>query len=181
MNEFVSAKVDPRESILQDKPILVTLNNPSQTIGPLWPDFEPSPGWRLWQMMAEYTGASKAQFLRIFERHAVMDKSAYDWEYSQTKVQDTLQKLQGRSRVVFVGYDVLVGLGIRKRKMDYKWRYDYGFTYTAIPFPSSSSREYRWSVNVALVGILLADLYVEALQKRRAVIPLQHANISPIS
>lgn len=172
MKESVSDKAARNESILRDKPLLVTLSNPEQTIGPLWPENEGSPGWRVWQMMHKWTGASSNQYLRTFERRCLSDNvMANSYEVSVEYSDRFLENLQGRSRVIFVGYDSMIALGIMTRKYDYRWRLDYGFTYASIPFPSASNKYYFDPIEIALTGVFLADVYIEALQKRRVVIP----------
>lgn len=169
MKGCVLDRVAQRESILRDKPILVTLHNPDQTIGPLWPEVEGSPGWRLWQMAREYTGMTSNQYLRIFERYALIARKSD--EITVDQVDKMRDYLQGRSRVIFVGYDLMIEMAIHARKYDFRWRLDYGFNYSAIPYPSFGNRYYHDPVEIALVGVFLADVYLEALQKRRAVIP----------
>lgn len=106
----------------------------------------------------------------IFERMCVIDSASWDHTEAIAVSNDFLDGLKGRSRVVFVGYDVLNALCIPVRRLDWKWRYDLGFTFTSIPFPVSKSRVFWSEIEVALCGVFLADLYYEALQKRGAVI-----------
>lgn len=141
------------------KPMIVAMNNP-QGSHPLWPDPPMCAGWRLWKMLEFYTGASKEEYLRTFERRNL--SSSRKWDPAEARRNAPIIRSQFSDRkVVICGVDTLRALELFNVPKFYSWRKMDDFQYVLIPHPSGLNRIYNDPAYVLMTSLVLAELYNE--------------------
>lgn len=143
------------------RPLLIGMNNP------LSRDPEHAPegctGHRLWTMLHEACGASRAEYLRAFERRNVL--SGRDWSLSAARAEaETLRPLLAGRTVLLLGRGVPAALRYPETE-PLVWQTQGGLLYADdparwcyVPHPSGLNRWYNEPSNRAALGRLLAEL-----------------------
>lgn len=173
------------------KPILVGMNNPISTRPghELYPAPEGCTGWRLWQLLAARTGASRLQYLDVFERRNLVRDLTWNRLAARARAYEMVCELRGSGRTV-----VLLGQSVREA-FDYVIKGEPcrfcgtgpcetcmntgldepnglppilvhpqvagGCTWRQVPHPSGRNMWYNDSDNKKVVELLMEELYVE--------------------
>jgi len=131
-------------------PILVGLDNPHRPEPEyaLYPLPRGCTGWRIWQMLNSRTGASRQDYVRVFDRRNVCDMA----DESEFPAGSTVVLLGEQVRC---WADRRIGLPrvfLLPQVID-------GVTYRQIPHPSGLNLFYNSPVNRGLVALMLEELY----------------------
>jgi len=147
--------------VTDKRPILLGMNNP---LSPhprhaLFPHPDGCTGHRIWMMLAERTGATRAQYLAAFDRRNLLSTREWSQSDAQAAAHEFLLQtslMTGRT-VVLLGDAPRRAFGMRKlliepQKMD-------GVTWRQIPHPSGRNLFYNDMTCRALIAMLLEELY----------------------
>lgn len=154
------------------KPAIVGMNQPQPEVEALWPYPPGCAGHRLWQMLAERTGATAEQYLAAFDRFNVLDARDWDARRARASAEELWVKLAGRQLVVLGGAP-LVTLGLRRPPGYGVWTDGpRGTTYCHLPHPSGRCREYNDAGMRLLAGSVLAQLYRQQEENNADIHPV---------
>ena len=146
----------------EGRPILIGQNNPV-SLKPgheLYPLPKGCTGNRLWQMLAERTGATMRQYVDAFERRNLVVAQRFDRQVAKANAALIYAELWGSGRtVVLLGQEVVRAFGIPPVLLHPQ--VIGGTTWRQIPHPSGLNRWYNDAENVRLVGLLLEELYTK--------------------
>ena len=143
-----------------DKPVLVTINNPFGQTHPLWPD-PGTTGWRLWKMLEFYTGATKKEYTRKFDRIHMSYDRKWSIQAARENAAAVREKLKRKHRVVLLGIETVKAMDTYSQPIYYRWKRNEDFQYMMIPLPSVRNRIYTDPVYTLMTCSLLAELYNE--------------------
>lgn len=151
------------------RPVLVGMNNPlgDNPEYALFPAPEGCTGWRIWQMLHERTGATRSDYMHVFERMNVMDSVTWDRSTARVEANKRWPLLSGRT-VVFLGQQVVWSFQLPKSE-PLEWQNpepDFALSvplrWCLMPHPSGLNHWYNDPVNRMAASLRLEQLYVEA-------------------
>lgn len=143
------------------RPVLVGMNNPlsEKPEHALYPMPSGATGHRIWQMLHERTGASRAAYLRAFDRRNVLDSRTWNREAARSAGLTMWLSLEGRT-VVLLGREVLRAMGLGQTA-PLEWHLDTQ-RWCYMPHPSGLNHWYNDPVNWAAASLRLEQLYEES-------------------
>lgn len=145
--------------------VLLGMNNPNSARpdAALLPYPRGCAGHRLWAMVHDVCGVSRAEYCRLTERRNLLDARTWCYRAAAARVEDAWSVLQGR-RVIFLGAS-LRALMWRPVTPPASWRRDEArdVTWSWLPHPSGLCRDY----NDPMVR-LIAGLHIEEELHRAA-------------
>jgi hypothetical protein len=147
------------------KPILVGMNNP---LSPhprhaLYPDPPGCTGYRLWQMLAEHTGATKQQYLEVFERTNILHARKWSRADAEAAADGRWESWNGRE-VVVLGDDTRRALALPDVPLILP-QYHEGVRWRRVPHPSGRNHWYNSALHRIEVGLVLEELYTRYLME----------------
>lgn len=131
---------------MSDLPVVILgMNNPHSarpdTALLPWP--RGCAGHRLWSMVRDVCGVSRAEYCRLTDRRNLLDARTWDYRAAAERVEDAWRTLEGR-RVIFLGATVRA-LMWRPATAPASWTLDTArnVTWSWLPHPSGLCREYN--------------------------------------
>ena len=149
------------------RPVIVGMNNPlgSDPRHALYPHPAGCAGYRLWKLLEERTGASRSQYLSVFDRRNLLPTREWTGSREARRAAEAiLPDIQGRT-ILLLGAEVRKAFGqIDLQPGDFvdvlvfslsekRWRFYY------LPHPSGRNLWYNDEANRQLASGLLANLY----------------------
>lgn len=140
-------------------PVLAGMNNPNspRPDTALLPYPKNSAGWRLWKMVSNVCGISRAEWCRSTERVNLVDDTEWDPRRARARGEELWRSWRGR-RVVVLGDATLRALGLPKTPV-LLWSVSNGVTWCWAPHPSGLCRSYndplaRWVLGARMEELL---------------------------
>lgn len=147
-----------------NRPILLGMNNPlsRRPEHALYPAPSGCTGWRLWSMLHARTGATKHEYLEVFDRRNLL--SSQQW-----KMADARQAAEGLCgelesvrpellTVVVLGAEPAAALGLSPQPLILPFHRG-GVLYRRLPHPSGRNLWYNDPAQRAVAELLLEELY----------------------
>lgn len=143
------------------KPVLVGMNNPysSRPEAALLPAPSGCAGWRLWRMVHDVSGVSRAEYCRTFDRRNLINTQWWDPLAARERGEALWRALEGHT-VVVLGQATLASMWL-PRPLELLWSVSGGVRWCYAPHPSGLNRWYNNPVNRAAVGMRLESLLEE--------------------
>lgn len=148
------------------RPVLVGMNNPlsSDPRYALAAFPQGVTGHRIYQMLHERTGCTRAAYMRAFDRRNALTARRWDVNEARRESGDLMSRLAGR-RVCVLGRDTLNALYLRGTVRPLEWQeHDQGAQWCYMPHPSGLNLWYNDEVNKIAVGMRLEQLYEESIR-----------------
>lgn len=157
--------------MLDARLVIVGMNNPlsDRPEAALLPYPVGCAGWRLWKMVNEVCGVSRAEYCRLTERVNLVSARAWDPYRAREAAAGLWSRLEGR-RAVILGAATRTSLWL-PQVGPASWTVTSGVTWCSLPHPSGLCREY----NDQIVRIVAGMLIEEELERSR------NADLSTIS
>ena len=139
-------------------PVIIGLNNPhsGRSDTALLPYPKNCAGWRLWKMVHDVCGISRAEWCRRTERVNLVDAQIWDPLAGARRGEDLWKTLAGR-RVVVLGAAPRNALRLNPSPA-LLWSVSRGVTWCWAPHPSGLCREYNDPVMRYALGCRMEEL-----------------------
>lgn len=148
--------------------VIVGMNNPlsDRPESALLPYPVNCAGWRLWKMVNDVSGVSRAEYCRLTERVNLVNARAWDPARARETAAGLWSRLEGR-RAVILGAATRTSLWL-PQVGPASWTVSGGVAWCAVPHPSGLCREYNDPLMRVVVGLMLEE---ELERARNADIP----------
>jgi hypothetical protein len=143
---------------MSDLPVLVGMNNPltPRSDAALLPYPVGCAGWRLWRMVHDVCGVSRAEWCRRTERVNLVDAQLWDAAAGARRGEELWSRWRGR-RVVVLGAAVRNALRLERSPV-LLWSEREGVRWCWASHPSGLCRDYNDPMVRLVVGLRLEEL-----------------------
>lgn len=137
------------------RPVLVGMNNPRPDAALIpWP--MGCAGWRLWRMVHEVCGVSRAEWCRRTVRVNLLDSQIWDPLAAARRGEELWRTLEDRT-VVVLGAATRAALRLNPTPV-LSWSVSGGVRWCWVPHPSGLCREYNDPLVRTVVGMRMEEL-----------------------
>lgn len=144
------------------RPVLIGMNNPhsERPEAALLPHPRGCAGWRLWRMVSDVCGVSRARWCRLTERVNLLDSTLWDPLAAAARGETLWKTLEDRT-VVVLGVSARSALRLDPTPA-LLWSASRGVRWCWVPHPSGLCREYNDPLVRHVVGLRMEELLERA-------------------